>query len=340
MSKVPEQGGPGFRPTAQRLMDQVREVLRYYHYGYRTEQAYVRWILAFIRFHDRKHPKELGKAEIEAFLSHLAMNRNVAASTQNQALSALVFLYKQVLGLPVSEALSPARATKAKALPVVLSRAEVVSVLDGMEGVHRLMVELFYGSGIRLMELLRLRVCHLDFENRLIAIHDGKGGKSRHSLLPPSAADALKTQLAYARRLYDQDRSEGVAGVYLPYALGRKYPNAATSWEWFWVFPSKELSLDPRSGFERRHHVDRSGFRKALKRSVTKAGITKKVGAHTLRHSFATHLLESGTNIRVVQKLLGHSDVKTTEIYTHVLQANLQSVASPLESLPSPDSDD
>ncbi|RLA45971.1 MAG: integron integrase [Gammaproteobacteria bacterium] len=314
-------------------MDQVKEVLRYHHYAISTEKAYIHWILTFIRFHNRQHPRELGKDHIEAFLSHMALNKNYAASTQNLALNAIVFLYTQVLGLPVAEDLAPVRSKKPVRLPVVLSQGEVVKILAQMRGVHSLIAKLMYGGGLRVMETLRLRVQDIDFANGYLLIKDGKGGKDRTTLLAPSVTAELKTHIENTRSLFDRDRANGLAGVYLPNALERKYPQAGTSWGWQYVFPSKSLSIDPRSGKTRRHHLSESGLQKALKEAKNNSHINKRVTSHTLRHSFATHLLETGTNIRVVQKLLGHADVKTTEIYTHVLQQNLDKVVSPLERL-------
>ena len=330
-SRIPEH--TNFRPKAARLMDQVREVLRYHHYSIRTEEAYVRWILAFIRFHDRKHPKELGKEEIEAFLSDLAVNKHVAISTQNQALNAIVFLYKHVLNLPVAEDLSPVRSKKPVRLPVVLTQQEVKVLLSEIDGDRGLMARLMYGGGLRLMEVIRLRVKDIDFGNGFLVIRNGKGNKDRTTLLPTSLVPDLQAHLEKTRKLYEQDVRNGDANVWLPNALARKYPNAPADWEWQYVFPSKKLSKDPRSGAMRRHHVNESGLQKAIKTAYKRVGIAKLVTTHTLRHSFATHLLETGTNIRVVQKLLGHADVKTTEIYTHVLQQNLSKVVSPLEML-------
>jgi len=322
-----------FRPKSERLMDQVREVMRYHHYGRRTEEAYSRWIKGFILFHNKRHPKEMGKAEIEAYLSHLAVEKSVAASTQNQAFNALLFLYKQVLNLPFVEDVSAIRSKKPVRLPVVLSRDEVALLLKQMSGETLLMARLMYGGGLRLMELLRLRVQDIDFANGFITIRAGKGDKDRTTLLPASIRDELQKHLLGVRRIFDKDLEEGSANVWLPGALAKKYPSAPKSWEWQYLFPSAKLSTDPESGETRRHHVNQSNLQKAVKRARERAGISKRVTTHTLRHSFATHLLESGTNIRVVQKLLGHADVKTTEIYTHVLQQNLGAVTSPLDSL-------
>lgn len=333
MSQSSSSSSPLFRPQSQRLMDQVREVLRYHHYALRTEESYVRWILAFIRFHDRKHPKDMGKPEIEAFLSDLAVNKRCAKSTQNQALNALVFLYKKVLDLPVAEDLSPVRSQKKVRLPVVMSRAEVAEVLAHMSGSTALMARLMYGGGLRLMEVVRLRVQDFDFDNGLLMIRDGKGGKDRSTLFAASLHEAVRAHLNETRAVFDRDVSAGVANVWLPNALAKKFPHGGKTWHWQYAFPSRNLSRDPRGGDQRRHHVDASNLKKAISKAVAKTAIDKRITSHVFRHSFATHLLESGTNIRVVQQLLGHSDVKTTEIYTHVLQQNLQTVVSPLEQL-------
>lgn len=322
-----------FKPQSARLMDQVREVLRYHHYSIRTEQSYIKWILAFIRFNGKRHPKDLDRTEIEAYLSDMAVNRNYAASTQSLALNAIVFLYKQVLDLPIADDLEPIRSKKAVRLPVVLSQSEVAQLLAAMSGVSALIAKLMYGGGLRVMEVLRLRVQDIDFANGYLMVRDGKGGKDRTTLLGQSIVVELQAHLLEVKALFDQDRVDHVAGVYLPNALDKKYPNAGITWGWQYVFPSKTLSTDPRTGIIRRHHLDDSGLRKAIGVAKSKVGIDKRVTSHTLRHSFATHLLETGTNIRVVQKLLGHADVKTTEIYTHVLQQNLQALVSPLENL-------
>jgi len=324
---------PPFRPKSKRLLDQVREVSRYHHYGYRTEQAYIHWIRQYIFFHNKRHPKDMGKNEIEAFLSYLAVERNVAASTQNQAFNALLFLYRQVLALPFADDIEAIRAKKPPRLPVVLSRVEIARLLDEMNGETALMARVMYGGGLRLKELLRLRVQDIDFDNGFLTVRSGKGDKDRTTLLAETVREDFQAHLQKVRAIFEKDLHHGHANVWLPGALARKYPNAPKSWEWQYVFPSKSLSKDPQSGEIRRHHVNESNLQKAIRRAREKAGIAKRVTSHTLRHSFATHLLESGTNIRVVQKLLGHADVKTTEIYTHVLQQNLQAVKSPLDLL-------
>lgn len=322
-----------FKPQSIKVMDQVREVLRYHHYARRTEEAYVKWILAFIRFNGTRHPNLMGKKEIEAFLSDMAISKNYAASTQNLAFNSIVFLYKQVLDLPVLDDLDPVRSKKPVRLPVVLSQDEAAKLLASMTGIRALMAKIMYGGGLRVMEILRLRIQDIDFGNGYLMIRDAKGGKDRATLLAPSIIGDLKQHLLGVRQLFEQDLAQGVADVYLPNNLAIKYPKASSSWEWQYVFPSKGLSTDPRGGKVRRHHLDESGLQKGIRAAKNKVGIDKRVTSHTLRHSFATHLLDAGTNIRVVQKLLGHADVKTTEIYTHVLQQNLQAVVSPLESL-------
>ncbi len=327
------QGRSKFKPQSIKVMDQVREVLRYHHYARRTEEAYVKWILAFIRFNITQHPKLMGRKEIESFLSDMATNKNYAAATQNLAFNAIIFLYKQVLDLPIADDLDPVRSKKPVRLPVVLSQEEAGKLLAVMTGVRSLMAKIMYGGGLRVMEILRLRIQDIDFGNGYLMIRDGKGGKDRTTLLARSIVDELKLHLLGVRQLFEQDFLQGVADVYLPNNLAKKYPKASSSWEWQYAFPSQKLSTDPRSGKIRRHHLDESGLQKGIRAAKNKAGIDKRVTSHTLRHSFATHLLEAGTNIRVVQKLLGHADVKTTEIYTHVLQQNLSSVVSPLEAV-------
>jgi integron integrase len=324
-----------FRPDPElKLMDQVKQVLRYHHYAYRTEQTYCDWIARYIRFFGfKRHPKDMGKKEIEAFLSHLATEGRVAAATQKLALNAIIFLYKQVLDQPTDEHLEPVKAKRHRQLPVVLSQTEVKMVLAQMTGTHRLMAELLYGGGLRLMECIRMRVHDLDFGRSLIYVRHGKGGKDRATLFPVSIKEALESHIQRVRQLHEQDLGAGHGEVYLPGALEKKYPHAAKEFGWQYVFPSKNLSTDPRTGIVRRHHVLESGLQKAVKAAVTRAGVHKKVGCHTFRHSFATHLLENGVNIRVVQELMGHADVKTTEIYTHVMAKDIQTVASPLDAL-------
>lgn len=324
-----------FIPNPQlKLMDQVRETLRYYHYARSTEKTYCQWILQYIYFYDRKkHPRELGSREVEHFLSHLASVKKVAASTQRQALNALVFLYREVLHLPLDQSIAPVRAKRKRHPPTVLSEEEVQRVLTQMKGAHLLMAKLIYGSGIRLMECIRLRIQDIDFGQGQLFIRGGKGGKDRVTFLPRMIRDELHLHIERVKELHRTDLQEGFGEVYLPNALARKYRKAAWETSWQYAFPSKTRSMDPRSGKERRHHVLESGLQKAVKTAVKKSGIDKRATVHTLRHSFATHMLESGTNIRMLQELLGHADVKTTEIYTHVMRKDLDSVQSPLDRL-------
>lgn len=311
------------------LLNRLRDAIRVRHYSIRTEQAYVDWAKRYILFHNKRHPAEMGAVEVSAFLTHLAVNRNVAPSTQNQALNALCFFYKAVLDQPLGD-INGVRAKKKKRLPVVLNRDEVAALLRQLSGVHWLAACLMYGSGLRLMECMRLRVMNLDFDHRAIRVIDGKGTKDRVVTLPDDLMVPLKRHLEAVRNLHDKDLSDGFGDVYLPYALERKYPNAGRAWAWQYVFPAVGRSIDPRSGVERRHHLDEQVMQRTMKVAVRKAGIEKPATCHTLRHSFATHLLERGMDIRTVQEQLGHSDVKTTQIYTHVLNRGGSAVISPL----------
>ena len=326
---------PKFRPNPNlKLMDQTREVLRYHHYSYRTEQTYCQWILRYIHYFGGKtHPRLLGEKDIEAFLSHLATDGKVSASTQRQALNALVFLYKYVLDIPLEDKITPARSRRVASPPTVMTQAEVQRVLYVMEGKPALMAKLIYGSGLRLMECIRLRVQDIDFGQNLIFVRGGKGGKDRTTILPKNIHEEILKQITAVKSLHHQELEEGFGEVYIPEALSRKYPNASKAVGWQWVFPAKLRSRDPRSGKEMRHHVLESVLQKAVKRAVQQAGIDKRVGCHTLRHSFATHMLENGVNIRVLQELLGHADVKTTEIYTHVMARDIRGLKSPLDRL-------
>ncbi len=317
---------------APRLLDQVRERIRYLHYSIRTEQAYVHWVLAFVRFHELRHPSEMGQAEVEGFLSWLANERRVSASTHKQALSALLFLYEKVLGVDLAWMSEVGRPRSQKRLPVVLTHEEVARLLALLQGEHKLIGQYLYGTGTRLMEALRLRVKDVDFERRTIIVREGKGGKDM-VMLPATLVPALREQMARARVLWAADREAGVEGVHMPDALDRKYPRAASSWTWFWVFPQAQVSTDPRTGAVRRHHVFDQSFQRAFKRALGHAGIVKLATPHTLRHSFATHLLQGGYDIRTVQELLGHADVSTTMIYTHVLKLGGGAVRSPLDAL-------
>lgn len=326
---------PRFKPDPNsKLMDQVRQVLRYHHYAYRTEQTYCNWILRFIRFHGAKiHPAQMGKPHIEALLSHLATQREVSATTQRQALNAIVFLYRHVLDQDIQEALEPVRAKRHSRPPTVMTQAEVGRVMAGLAGTHLLMVRILYGCGLRLMECVRLRVQDVDFDRQMLFVRQAKGGKDRTSVLPQTVQSDLRLQLAKVSDLHAEDLKSGYGEVYLPPALARKYPSASREFRWQYVFPGRNLCCDPRSGATRRHHVLESGLQKAVKAAVEKARIHKRVSCHTFRHSFATHLLENGVNIRVAQELMGHADVKTTEIYTHVMQKDLSAVSSPLDRL-------
>jgi integron integrase len=320
-------------PAKPRLLDQLRMRLRLKHYSIRTEQQYVHWARRFILYHNKRHPAEMGAEEVEAFLTHLAVTGRVAAATQNQALSALLFLYREVLGLDLPWLTQVVRAKRPARLPVVLTRHEVTRVLDRMEGVYGLMARLLYGTGMRLMECVRLRVKDVDFERGEILLRDGKGAKDRVTMLPGTLAAPLQNQLRARRLVYDDDLRRGMAAVYLPDALERKYLNAPTDWGWQYIFAAGSYSVDPRSGAQRRHHIDEKLLQRAMKRAVSAVELAKPATPHTLRHSFATHLLESGYDIRTVQELLGHADVSTTMIYTHVLNRGGRGVISPLDML-------
>jgi len=314
-----------------RLVDQVRAAVRIRHYSIRTEEAYVHWVVRYIRFNGMRHPREMGAREVTAFLSHLAVERDIAAATQQQALSALLFLYRQVLELDLPWLTDLVRPKKPARLPTVLNRDEVKRLLDVMPAGQALMARLLYGTGMRLMECLRLRVKDVDFDRGEILIREGKGAKDRVTMLPRTLEGPLREQIARARVLFEHDRENGLPGVYLPHALERKYPQAGAAWPWFWVFPAAGLSVDPRSGIERRHHAHEKALQRAMKEAARRAGLSKPVSVHTLRHSFATHLLDAGYDIRTVQELLGHADVSTTMIYTHVLNRGGRGVASPLD---------
>ena len=315
----------------RKLLDQVRATLRRKHYSLSTERSYLGWIRRFVRFHQLKHPRQMGKEEIEAFLNHLAIDVNVAASTQNQALNAIVFLYKVVLEMPLDFPLENIRARRPKRLPTVLTREEVAQVLDCLSGRYRLMTQLLYGAGLRLSECLRLRVKDLDFGQHAIIVRDGKGGRDRSTILPEKLVNPLLRELSRTMRIHEQDLNDGNGLVHLPQALERKYPLAAGEWIWQFVFPSPRLSTDPRTGVLRRHHVSRNALQRSIQQAAQLAYIQKRVTPHTVRHSFATHLLEAGQDIRTVQELLGHKDVKTTMIYTHVLKRGPFAVRSPLD---------
>lgn len=319
------------QPPPKKLLDQVRDAIRVKHYSYRTEETYIQWIRRFILFHNKRHPKEMGVPEIEAFLTHLAIEGNVASATQNQALSALLFLYQEVLCQPLDGRIDAIRAKRSRKLPTVLTPDEVRSVLQQMSGVHRIIVQLLYGSGLRLREAMQLRIKDLDFPHHQIVVRDAKGQESRVTMLPTSAVTPLQEHLKMVQRLHQQDLEHGYGAVVSPFALARKYPNANRQWIWQFVFPSSTRCRDPRSGAVVRYHLHESGLQKAVKQAVREAGIHKRVGCHTFRHSFATHLLQNSYDIRTIQELLGHKDVKTTMIYTHVLNQGGRGVRSPLD---------
>jgi integron integrase len=315
----------------KKLMEQVQDAIRLKHYSYKTEKSYVGWIRRYIFFHDKRHPKDMGSAEIEAFLTHLAVEEKVAASTQNQALNAILFLYKEVLKQDLDFKVDAVRAKRSKYLPTVLTKDEVFAIIKQLSGVHQLLIKLLYGTGLRLNECLSLRVKDVDFAQEQIIVRDTKGNESRVTMLPESIAEELNIHLQSVKILHQQDLQKGYGSVYLPFALERKYPRAKYDWVWQFVFPSGSISKDPPSGEVHRHHLHESSLQKALKQAVRQAGIQKKVGCHTFRHSFATHLLQNGYDIRTVQELLGHKDVKTTMIYTHVLNRGGKAVRSPLD---------
>lgn len=314
-----------------RLLDQMREVLRVHHYSIRTEEAYLDWVKRYIIFHNKRHPSEMGEAEITEFLTWLAVNKHVAASTQNQALSAILFLYKKVLNIDLEWLDDVVRAKRPRRLPVVLSKREVMSILDSMKGTNALVARLLYGTGMRLMEGLRLRVQDVDFERLEVIVRSGKGDKDRVTTLPTVLVPQLQEQLELVKRLHKTDLQDGYGRVYLPFALDRKYPDAGIQLGWQYYFPSMKRSLDPRTGKVGRHHLYEKSIGRAIRDAARKAGIHKRVSSHTLRHSFATHLLEGGYDIRTVQELLGHSNVNTTMIYTHVLNRGGRGVKSPLD---------
>ncbi|SFN95685.1 integron integrase [Formivibrio citricus] len=318
---------------APKLLGQVRERLRVMHYSIRTEESYLLWVRRFILFHDKRHPRDMGAAEVEAFLTHLAVVGNVAAATQNQALAAILFLYREVLGVDLPWMADITRAKKPQRVPVVLATSEVLRVLANASGQTGLILRLLYGTGMRLLEGCRLRVKDLDLIRGEILVRDGKGEKDRVTMLPQSLVPELRQHLDKVKSQHEADLAAGLGAVYLPYALERKYPTASREWAWQYVFPAAGLSVDPRGGVRRRHHVEDQTVQRAMKKAVASAGLTKPASPHTLRHSFATHLLESGYDIRTVQELLGHKDVSTTMIYTHVLNKGGRGVQSPLDRL-------
>ena len=317
----------------KKLLDLVREKIRYKHYSLRTEQSYCGWIKRFILYHNKRHPSEMGAVEVTAYLSYLSDKGGVSAATHGQALSALLFLYKEVLGvhLPWLDGLH--RPKKSARLPVVLTVNEVEMLFSHLSGVHLLMARMLYGTGMRLLELLNLRIKDIDLETHEIIVRQGKGNKDRVTMLPQAVIEEIKAQMALSKSVFDKDRAEQRAGVYLPFALAQKYPNADKTFAWFWLFPARAESLDPQSGITRRHHTHEQAVQRAIKNAVLQARIDKPATTHTLRHSFATHTLQSGYDIRTVQELLGHSDVSTTMVYTHVLKRGGRGVESPLDRM-------
>lgn len=318
---------------AEKLLDRMRRVLRTGHYSYRTEEAYVHWVRRFIRFHGRRHPDQLGKSHVEAFLTHLAVNRHVAPATQNLALNGILFLYRKVLEVELPWLDDVVRAQRKWHMPVVLDRAEIRAVMAELASPHDRIVGLLYGSGLRISEALRLRIKDVDFGRREIIVRDGKGSKDRVTVLADSSLTALKVQVEKALAIADLDRHHDRGGVHLPHALSRKYPNARFEPCWQWVFPAQKLSRDPRTGLVRRHHLLNQGVQRAVKQAGRRAQVHKPVTCHAFRHSFATHLLETGADIRTVQQLLGHSDVRTTMIYTHVINRGAMGARSPMDGM-------
>jgi integron integrase len=326
-----DEGAAVSTPNPPKLMDQMREALRTRHYSPRTEEAYMLWVRRFIRFHKMRHPKDMGEREINEFLTYLAVDAKVSASTQNQALSGLLFLYRYVFGLDLGDLGDVVRARKSHHIPIVMTRDETRAVLSRMDGDTKLMASLLYGSGLRLSECLCLRVQDLDFAGGEITVFGGKGNKDRVTVLPENLKEPLTHHLRRVRALHRQDLAEGWGRVQIPEALRRKYPSAATDWRWQWVFPQRHRWRDHETGEQGRYHVDETILQRAVKVAVREAGITKRVGCHTFRHSFATHLLEAGYDIRTIQELLGHKSVNTTMIYTHVLNKGGRGVTSPLD---------
>jgi len=319
--------------TELKLMDRVRYYLRLHHYAYSTEQTYTEWIKQYIFFHKLKHPKNMRHKELEEFLTYLAVERNVAASTQNQALNAIVFLYKKVLDIDLGKNINAVRSKKPRKIPVAMTQDEVSRVMKQMSEEHLLMIKFLYGCGLRLKECLRLRVLDIDFSYKTVTVRDGKGGKDRVVMLPESLIPALEQHLKNVYQIHQQDLAEGYGRVFLPHALAKKYPNAAGEWKWQYIFPADKIAKDPRTGIMRRHHYHDSTLQKSVKLAVRKAHINKHVGCHTFRHSFATALLIKGTDIRTIQELLGHKNVETTMIYTHVAGLSKIGVASPVDML-------
>ncbi len=322
--------------TNPKLLDEVRQYMRLKHYSIHTERSYCDWIRQYIKFHHFQNKSELtvnSEDNIEAFLTYLAIDRNVAASTQNQAMNALVFLYRQVLDQPLEQQIDAVRSKQNRRIPVVLDQTEVMQIIKLMDGVPQLIVKLLYGSGLRITEAVRLRIQDIDFEYKQITVRSGKGNKDRVTTFSGQLEPLMRNHLSKVKQIHEKDLEDGFGEVYLPHALAKKYPNAKSTWGWQYVFPARNRSLDPRSDVVRRHHIDQSVVNKAIKSAVKQLQIAKKVSAHTFRHSFATHLLQRGTDIRTIQALLGHKDLETTMIYTHVLNQGGQGVTSPLDDL-------
>jgi integron integrase len=331
--KRPVKTGDGHPAAPPRLLDQVRERARYLHYSLRTEKAYAYWIRMFVRWSGLRHPRDMGESEVKAFLTMLATQRCVSASTHNQALSALLFLYREVLGTQLPWMADLQRPTRPRRIPTVLTRDETKALLGAIPEPLALVARLLYGTGMRLMEAIRLRVKDVDFDRSVIVVREAKGNKDRVVMLPKTLSEPLRRQVAAARTVWQQDKLAGPACVQVPHALEAKYPRIGQTWGWFWVFPSPTISTDPHSGEIRRHHLYEERLARALKFAAERSQVHKRVSAHTLRHSFATHLLQAGTDIRTVQELLGHSDVSTTMIYTHVLKVAGGGTVSPLDVL-------
>ena len=325
--------GPAVSPSPPRLLDQLRGRLRTLHYSIRTEQVYVDWARRFILHHGKRHPRDMGAAEVESFLSHLAVARNVSAATQNQAKSALLFLYREVLGTELPWMSEVVSAKQSRRLPVVLTEREVRELLMQLNGTNGLIASLLYGTGMRLLEGLRLRIKDVEFTRREVVIRSGKGNKDRVTVLPENLIAPLQQHIAKARALHQKDLADGLGEAWLPDALAQKYPRAGFAWGWQYVFPSTQRSVDPRSGAERRHHLSEQAVQRAIALAARRAGIDKPCSPHVLRHSFATHMLQAGYDIRTVQELLGHADVATTQIYTHVMNRGGRGVLSPLDKL-------
>jgi len=319
--------------SSSKLLERLKEEIQVKHYSPKTEESYCGWVRRFILFHNKKHPKKLGEKEIKQYINHLAVKQNLAAATQNQALCAILFLYREVLDIELEDIENIRWAKKAKRLPVVFSKKEVTRIMAELSGVYKLMVMLMYGSGLRMKECLQLRIKDIDFDNKQVIVRAGKGKKDRYTLMPKTIVKSLKKHMKKVKKLHDQDLAAGNGSVYLPYSLDKKYPNANKKFGWQYLFPSKTLSEDPDTGIKRRHHIHGRTLQRAVKTAIKRAGIRKHGGCHTFRHSFATHLLEDGANVRVVQELLGHRNLETTMVYTHVMSKSKAGVESPADRI-------